>query len=396
MRKRFLPHPLTTYDSELTTLKRLTTLPRLLAVTLCLLAGSNAPAQTGADSTGSDGARLTFGAFVDVYYLYDISAPPDHERVPFLFSHSRHNEIAVNNAVLSAAYAAGRVRANVALHTGTYVQRNYAAERLNGSELLSMIYQVNVGVQLAKGLWLDAGIFPSHIGYESALSIDNPTLTRSLMAENTPYYEAGAKLGWEVNDKLTVTGLVLNGWQRIVETDASKAVGTQVQYNPAKGVLLNWSTFAGREGGNRYFSNVYGAFDFTAGVTVVAAFDAGWQQATTAAGRQVYYHWFNPNLIVRYKPLEKMALAGRLEYYHDPNNLIIPATDAGNNTLVTGFQTWSPSVNLDYFPTQKVALRLEGRLFRAHRPVFVRHGDPNGPATTRNNGAVATSVAFKF
>jgi hypothetical protein len=390
MRKRFLPNPLTTYDWQLTTF------PRLLVVVLCLLVRGNAAAQTGVDSTGNDGTGLAFGAFVDVYYVYDFSAPEDHERVPFLYSHSRHDEIAVNNAVLSAAYTTGRVRANVALHTGTYVQRNYAAERLNGSDLLGMIYQANVGVRLGKGLWLDAGIMPSHIGFESALSIDNPTLTRSLMAENTPYYEAGAKLGWEVNDKLTVTGLVLNGWQRIVETDANKAVGTQVQYKPAKGVLLNWSTFAGREGGNRYFSNLYGTFDLTGAVRLVAAFDVGWQQVTGPAGNKTYHHWFNPNLLARYQPVEKLALAGRLEYYHDPRNLIIPATELGDNALVTGFQTWSPSVNLDYFPAKKVALRLEGRLFRCRQPVFIRHDDPNGPATTRSNGAVATSVAFKF
>lgn len=384
------------YDAGRTTRKRLMTVPRLFVVALCLLVRGNTAAQTGVDSTGNDGNGLTFGAFVDVYYLYDFSAPEDHERAPFLYSHSRHDEIAVNNAVLSAAYTAGRVRANVALHTGTYVQRNYAAERLNGSDLLGMIYQANVGVRLGKGLWLDAGIMPSHIGFESALSIDNPTLTRSLMAENTPYYEAGAKLGWEVNDKLTVTGLVLNGWQRIVETDDSKAVGTQVQYKPAKGVLLNWSTFAGRERGNRCFSNLYGTFDLTGAVRLVAAFDVGWQQVTGPAGDKTYRHWFNPNLMARYQPVEKWALAGRLEYYHDPRNLIIPAAEPGNNTLVTGFQTWSPSVNFDYFPAKKVALRLEGRLFRCRQPVFIRNDDPNGPSTTRSNGAVATSVAFKF
>jgi hypothetical protein len=276
------------------------------------------------------------------------------------------------------------------------VQRNNAADRLNGSELLTMIYQANAGVRLAKGLWLDAGIMPSHIGYESALSIDNPTLTRSLMAENTPYYEAGAKLSWEVNDKLTVAGLVLNGWQRIVETDASKAVGTQVQYEPAEGVLLNWSTFAGREGGNRYFSNVYGAFDFPGAVTLVVAFDTGWQQVTAATGSHAYYNWFNPNLMFRCKPVEKLALAGRLEYYHDPRNLIIAATELGDNNLIAGFQTWSPSVNFDYLPVKKVALRLEGRLFRSRQPVFIQNGNSSGAATTRNNGTLATSVAFKF
>ncbi len=359
-----------------------------LAALLLLWVGHCAPAQT-ADTTGTEAPKLTFGAFADVYYVYDLAEPAGHERPPFLYAHSRHNEFALNNAVLSAAYAANRVRANLGLHAGTYVQRNYAAEELNGSEMLKFIYQANAGVRLGKGLWLDAGIMPSHIGYESALSIDNPTLTRSLMAENTPYYEAGAKLTWDVSGKLTVSGLVLNGWQRIVETDRNKAVGTQIQYKPAAGVLLNSSTFLGREGTQRYFHNFYGAFELTQKITLVAAFDVGWQAQPGGGGS--YRTWYNPNLMVRYRPVAQFAVAGRVEYYHDPGNLIIAPTDRGNGMRVTGFQTVSPSLNVDYLPAEGVALRLEGRYFSSRNAVF-----PEGAGTTRSTGALAASIAFKL
>jgi hypothetical protein len=35
---------------------------------------------------------------------------------------------------------------------------------------------------------------PSHIGFESVISADCWTLTRSLLAENSPYYETGMRL----------------------------------------------------------------------------------------------------------------------------------------------------------------------------------------------------------
>ncbi len=354
----------------------------LLAVT-----SLGATAQTDPDSTTTP--KLTFGAFADVYYLYDLLEPADHQRPAFVYAHSRHNEFALNNAVLSAAYAGDRVRGNLGLHTGTYVQRNYAAEELDGSEVLKFIYQANVGVRLAKGLWLDAGIMPSHIGYESALSIDNPTLTRSLMADNTPYYETGAKLTWDLSDKVTVSGLVLNGWQRIVETDQNKAIGTQVQYKPAKGVLLNSSTFLGKEGTCRYFHNFYGVFDFSDQVTLMTAFDICWQQVPGSP--EAYRTWYNPNLILRFKPTKRMAVAGRVEYYHDPDNLIVPATVLGDGSMVTGFQTWAPSLNVDYLPVPGVALRLEGKLYASKNDVFLR-----GDATTGTTGLVAASLAFKW
>jgi hypothetical protein len=61
---------------------------------------------------------------------------------------------------------------------------------------------VNVNGQLRKKtLWLDAGIFGSHMGFESALSIDNPTLTKSFVAENSPYYWSGAKLTYHIGEK---------------------------------------------------------------------------------------------------------------------------------------------------------------------------------------------------
>ncbi len=363
---------------------------KLFTAALVLATSLNAFAQTGIDSTQTP--KLTFGAFADVYYLYDFNQPAERERPGFIYAHSRHNEITLNNAVLSAAYTADRVRGNLGLHTGTYVQRNYAAETLNGSEVLKFIYQANAGVRLAKGLWLDAGILPSHIGYESALSIDNSTLTRSMMADNTPYYETGAKLTWDLSDKLTVSGLVLNGWQRIVETDDNKALGTQIQYKPVASVLLNSSTFFGKEGANRYFHNFYGVFDLIDKVTIMAAFDIGWQEQLRANGeRDGFDTWYNPNLIVRFKPTDKFAIAGRVEYYHDPNNLIIPATDVGGGNTVGGFQTWAPSLNMDYFPLSNVALRLEGKLYSASNGVFIQEGRP-----VKTSGLVAASLAFKF
>ncbi len=71
---------------------------------------------------------------------------------------------------------------------------NYAAE----PGILGNFYEGNVGIKLSENnnLWLDVGVFPSHIGFESAVGKDNWALTRSLNAENTPYFESGAKVSY--------------------------------------------------------------------------------------------------------------------------------------------------------------------------------------------------------
>ncbi len=99
-----------------------------------------------------------------------------------------------------------------------------------------------------KNLWFDVGILPSHIGFETAIGKYNWTLTRSIVAENSPYFESGARLSYTTdNGKLSLTALALNGWQRITRVDGNSLMswGTEIYYKPSGKVTLNYSTFFG-------------------------------------------------------------------------------------------------------------------------------------------------------
>ncbi len=173
-----------------------------------LLTGTQLVAQ---DSTKGS---LIISGYVEAYYSYDFNRPINNNRPGFIYSHNRHNEFTINLAFLKGSYNAEKIRANFALAAGTYMNANYAAE----PGVLKNIYEANAGVKLSKNknLWLDAGIFGSHIGFETAVSKDCWNVTRSILAENSPYYEAGAKFTYTAdNGKWMVSGLALNGWQRI-------------------------------------------------------------------------------------------------------------------------------------------------------------------------------------
>jgi hypothetical protein len=333
---------------------------------------------------------LKISVFVDTYYTFDFNQPSDKNRPFFLYSHNRHNEFGLNNALLSATYASEKVRGSFGLLTGTYARANYSAE----PELFRNIFEAYAGYQLLKGLWLDAGVFGSHIGAETAISLDNFTLTRSLMAENSPYYEAGVKLSYEVGEELALTALLLNGWQNIQENNDNKALGTQVQYKPSDRILLNSSTFIGKEkpayadttiSTNRFFHNFFTQIEFTSKVTLLAAFDIGFQQRIN---EDRYDTWFTPNIIVRYKPLEKAAVAGRVEYYQDKAGVLLPTFTAN------GFQTLGYSITLDYRPQEEIALRLEGRTFHSQDKIFTDHSIDH--PMKQNSTSLVGSVAFKF
>ena len=113
--------------------------------------------------------------------------------------------------------------------TGTYANSNLAAE----PGVLKNIFEANAGVKISKKkkLWIDAGIFESHIGFESAIGKNCWNLTRSISADNSPYYESGIKLSYTSdNEKWFLSGLILNGWQRIqrVNGNNTPAFGHQL------------------------------------------------------------------------------------------------------------------------------------------------------------------------
>lgn len=357
-------------------------------------------AQTTTDSTVSvllpTQTGVTFTGYVEAYYTHDFTAPKtSQERPGFLYNHKRNREVNVNLAFLKGAYTSERVRANLAIQVGTYAQYNYAAEQ----PLLRNVFEANAGVKLSKtkDLWLDAGIFTSHIGFESAISKDCWTLTRSLLAENSPYYLSGAKLTYNTpNGKWTLLGSVLNGWQRIAKLPgySGPSLSTQVQFKPSANVTLNWSTFIGSDRPDslkqgRFFNNVYAIINPNRRVSAILGFDIGADRKPVGAdGRRIgmgNYVWYSPVAIVRYSASDVVKLAGRVEYYDDKNGVII-ATGTPN-----GFKTWGYSLNVDYVILPNALFRVEGKLYDSRDAIFESKTN-----LSKTNTSLTTSLAVSF
>ena len=200
-------------------------------------------------SIAQDSAKvnpLTISGYIETYYSYDFGNPANHERPSFFYSYNRHNEANLNLGFIKANYNTDNVRGNIAFMAGTYSQYNLTNEQ----GLLKNIFEANVGFKVLKNknVWLDAGVFPSHLGFESAIGKDCWNLTRSILAENSPYYEAGAKLSFaSKNEKLYLAAMYLNGWQRIkkIPGNQSPAFGTQLTYKTNSKVAINWSSYIG-------------------------------------------------------------------------------------------------------------------------------------------------------
>ncbi|REA57435.1 porin [Dyadobacter luteus] len=334
---------------------------------------------------------LTISGYVEVYYNYDFNRPVNNTAPGFLYNFNRTGEVNLNLGYIKANYKNERVRANLALAAGSYMNANYAAE----AGILKNVFEANVGVKLAKNanLWLDAGIMPSHIGFESAVGRDNWALTRSLVAENTPYFESGVKLGYTTEDgKLYLAAMYLNGWQRIqrVDGNSSPAFGTQFTYKPSESVTLNYSTFIGNDKPDsvrqtRIYHNFYGIMQLSEKWGLTAGFDYGMEQK--AKGSRQYNNWFVPVMIVRYTASPKLSFAARGEYFSDEKEVII--TTGSNN----GFRTTGVSVNMDYALFDKVLWRLEVRRLSSNDALFAKK---TNEGFGRNNLFATTSLSIVF
>lgn len=328
--------------------------------------------------------KTTFSGFVETFYSYDFSNPLNDSKLPFMYNHNRHNEFNINIGLLRAKVEYENAYAVIALQSGTYVEDNYANEKI---KYLNEAY-VGLYLDQTKKHAIEVGILPSYIGFESATTASNLTLTRSILADNSPYFMTGVKYNFKPSDKWNFSALVTNGWQRInkPQIDVAPSFGTQIVYKSSSNSTLNWSTFVGKEFNGvdysmRYFSNLYFDKKWNDKWRTIAGFDYGLQDLSSKNNSSA--SWLSPVFIAQYSINPKWQSAFRIEYYQDEKNVIIAAGDE--------FKTLGFSLNFDYLPNSKVKLRTEARYLDSKKEVFAKGAD-----LVTSNFFLTTSLSFEF
>ena len=348
-------------------------------------ASSLLPAQGTPDTT----IAVKFGAFVDGYYAWDFNRPRTFDRA-FTTQPARHNEFNVNLAFVEAVLSGAKVRGRLALQYGTSVQANYAAEprvgSASGGDVARFLQEAVVGVKLAPVLWLDGGIYLSHIGSESWISRDNLTYTRSLIADYSPYYQSGLKLTWQATPKLATQFNIVNGWQNISETNEGKAIGARVDYTASPRLTLSAYNLIGSETPDslarqvRVFQGVSAKVTPSERVTVVGTFDVGRQDLGSETG-----HWYGAALIGRVQATPSVALVARVERYDDPKEVIIVTGTAH------AFKANGGSLGVDVVPAPRTLWRTEFRALAGKDAVF-----PGRDSARKSNALLVSSLALTF
>ncbi|WP_404367566.1 outer membrane beta-barrel protein [Corallococcus coralloides] len=313
-------------------------------------------------------SRLQVEGGVDAYYGYNLNRPGSD--VNFLpgtgTTARRHDEITVNLASLGVSLAPEPVGFRVLLGFGTGIDVLHRAEPeedATGPDVWRYVQQASLS--FARGpLTLEAGIYPSHIGFESFQSQLNWTYTRSWMGEFSPYYQTGLKGTWRFDERWSAQLHLLNGWQTIGDNNDGKALGTQVAYAGDR-LSAAFNTFVGDEGadgdeGLRLFADTVVTLKVTDAVSIAGSADLG-RQARPGASAAL---WYAAGANVRVQVAGPMAMTARAEVYRDRDGMLSGTAQ----TLAEG------TLTLEVKPAEHLVLKAEARHDHSTQNVF------DGPA----------------
>ncbi|HTO99570.1 MAG TPA: porin [Myxococcales bacterium] len=329
--------------------------------------------------------------FVDAFYALNSNRP--YDGASFIAGTGttarRADELNVNSAGLEVALDPSPVGFHLTLAAGSGLDVVHAGEPAGpatGLEIWRAVYQASVSwkAPIGSGLLLEAGIYPSHIGFESFFSKDNWNYTRGWIGEFSPYYQAGLKASYTFDEHWSAQLHFLNGWQVIGDNNRAKAVGTQVAWTSDRATFA-FNTFAGPElpGDDthwRLFGDLTAQVKATRWLSLGATADLGWQDRPQGAAL-----WHAAGLYARAALSEWAAVALRAEYYDDRDGFFSGASQVLGEGTAT----------LELRPAAALIFKLEARHDVAGEAVFSAARDASGNPTfsTSQTLAIASAVA---
>lgn len=279
---------------------------------------------------------------------------------PFLVSQNSNNIPSINLLLSSLNIQSGQWQGEVSGLLGTYANQNLSAEigpfRNIGSLWLAHKPKDDIEILI--------GVYPSHIGLESPISMECMTPTRSIVADNTPYYQSGIRLRYETGNDAFALHL-LNGWQRssldkegVIPAFGYEYVKTHEDMN------LRISGFIGSVSHDasesiRYHQHVGATYQANDQFSLEGSLDFGYQQKY-----DVDTWVIAPLVMAQWTLSESFKLNGRLEYYHDPQNMVV--------NLASGLSAAGYSLGIDWVATRKFLVRCEYRTIQEMRNLAIK------------------------
>lgn len=239
---------------------------------------------------------------------------------------------------------------------------------------------------IGNGVNIKAGRFVTLAGAEVIESKDNWNSSRSLLFNNAiPYTHNGVVAAYKINDMVDAKLGVANGWDSSIDNNQSKTLLTQVALHPMSGLDVTNTVFFGSEqtravGGLNVDDNLRGLWDVVVAWTpikdndrwkVLANWDYGWEEKASALSPSVSSgnaEWHGLALGTKYDVNDWLTLAGRWEYFADPDAARLGGINGLTRPTSTTFyeMTYTADIKL----AKNLLTRLEYRYDQSSESVF--------------------------
>lgn len=317
-----------------------------------------APAAQGDDKAKSkDQGLLNFfsqvevSGFLDGYYGYNFNKPAGRVNVLRNFD-TRSNQFALNLAEIVVEKKPdplnSRVGFRLDLDYGPATDLVHADSEPGGKDVYKVIQQA-YGSYLApigSGFQVDFGKFVTVHGAEVIETKDNWSYSRGLLfAWAIPYYHFGVRAKYALNSKVSLTGLVVNGWNNVEENNGGKTFGITLGLTPTSKLAIVQNYMTGPEQSNdnkhyRHLSDTTVTYSFNKQWAIMGNYDYGID--TLTAGGKV--HWQGVAGYLRYAPTERLAFTPRYEWFDDHDGFSTGTAQRVKEFTMTGEYKLRPSL----------------------------------------------------
>ncbi len=277
---------------------------------------------------------MDLSGYIDVGYTYNVNRPSNEangQSNQLYNFNDKADQFNLSAVKLTLNHDADPVGARIDLlfgRTNTLVNDNYSApndpKTKNQGNYIEQAY-MSFKPARAKGLELDFGKFVTSAGAEVIESKDNWNYSRSLLFVNAiPYFHLGLRSTYPLTKSETVGVQVVNGWNNVSKTNGGVTIGLTSSYVKPK-YTWNLNYYTGPENPNtqKGYRNL---FDSTLILTPTAKFSAYLnydygqnRDAIESQGDKLLKHWQGGAVAARQQLTAKNAVAGRFEYFADPN-----------------------------------------------------------------------------
>jgi len=352
-----------------------------------------AAAASSAQAASQDGfvnffRKTEIAGTADMYYHYNFNKPPTGSFTPLRNFDSQHNQFSfalVELALIKPPTSDDRVGFRFDFDYGPVTAWVHSAEP-GGSNVGPDVFQhvqqayISYLAPVGKGLTVDIGKFVTHNGAEVIEAKDNWNYSRSLLfAWAIPYYHMGVRVGYAPNDKVSLMGAVLNGWNNVTDNNSAKTYGAEAIVKPVAplSIVLNYTGGPEQTDNSddwRHLFDTTLTYTVNPKVSVMGNYDYGRDKVGRSDAT-----WQGIALYAKAQPTPVFALIPRFEYYDD--------SDAGFTTG-TAQKVKEFTLTAECKHTQGLIMRLEYRRDWSDVDSFEKGGKPRDNQNTFSVGFI--------